>query len=72
LLGWYLGRAGVSSGYGTFGGLVVFLVWVYYSAQIMLFGAEFTHVYARRFGSLQSRTTRGEIPMRQAASAAKG
>ncbi|MFY9665320.1 MAG: YihY/virulence factor BrkB family protein [Candidatus Cybelea sp.] len=54
LLGWYLGRAGVSSGYGAFGGLIVFLIWTYYSAQIMLFGAEFTSVYARRFGSLQS------------------
>jgi membrane protein len=48
LLGWYLGRAGVSSGYGSFGGLVVFLIWVYYSAQIMLFGAEFTRVVADR------------------------
>ena len=48
LLGWYLGRAGVSSGYGAFGGIVIFLIWVNYSAQIMLFGAEFTHVYARR------------------------
>ena len=54
LLGWYLGRAGVSSGYGAFGGLIVFLIWTYYSAQIMLFGAELTRVYARRFGSLQS------------------
>ncbi|MGB8909637.1 MAG: YihY/virulence factor BrkB family protein [Candidatus Cybelea sp.] len=51
LLGWYLGRAGVSSGYGAFGGLIVFLIWTYYSAQIMLFGSEFTRVYARRFGS---------------------
>ena len=50
LLGWYLGRAGISSTYGAFGGLVVFLVWVNYSAQIFLFGAEFTHVYARRRG----------------------
>ncbi|MGB6516991.1 MAG: YihY/virulence factor BrkB family protein [Candidatus Cybelea sp.] len=57
LLGWYLGRAGVSSGYGAFGGLIVFLIWAYYSAQIMLFGAEFTRVYARRFGSLQLSTT---------------
>lgn len=54
LLGWYLGRAGVSSGYGSFGGIVVFLIWVNYSAQIMLFGAEFTHVYARRYGSLSA------------------
>ncbi len=72
LLGWYLGRAGVSSGYGSFGGLVVFLIWVYYSAQIMLFGAEFTHVYARRLGSLRSMATR-DIPARTtAASAARG
>ena len=54
LLGWYLGRAGVSSGYGAFGGMVIFLIWVNYSAQIMLLGAEFTHVYARRFGSLRA------------------
>lgn len=53
LIGWYLGRAGVSSAYGSFGGIVVFMIWVNYSAQIMLFGAEFTHVYARRFGSLK-------------------
>jgi len=55
LLGWYLGRAGVSSSYGSFGGIVLFLIWVYYSAQIFLFGAEFTHVYAQRFGSKRSR-----------------
>jgi membrane protein len=54
LLGWYLGRAGVSTGFGAFGSLVVFLVWVNYSAQIMLFGAEFTHVYAKRYGSRAS------------------
>jgi membrane protein len=47
-LGWYLGRAGVSSGYGAFGGIIAFLIWVYYSAQIMLLGAEFTRIYSRR------------------------
>jgi membrane protein len=46
LLGFYLGRAGISSAYGAFGSLVVFLLWANYSAQIVLFGAEFTHVYA--------------------------
>jgi membrane protein len=56
VLGWYLGRAGIASAYGSFGGIVAFLIWVYYSAQIMLFGAEFTHVYARRHGSLSSAT----------------
>ncbi|HLY01669.1 MAG TPA: YihY/virulence factor BrkB family protein [Candidatus Cybelea sp.] len=55
LLGWYLGRLGISSGYGSFGGLVAFLVWVYYSTQIVLLGAEFTHVYARRVGSYLGR-----------------
>jgi membrane protein len=53
LLGWYLGRVALTSGYGAFGGLIVFLIWVNYSAQIFLFGAEFTQVYARRFGSLR-------------------
>jgi membrane protein len=67
LLGWYLGRAGISSTFGAFGGLVVFLVWVNYSAQIILLGAEFTHVYAQRFGSRRSETTRGEIDMRSGA-----
>lgn len=44
----YLGRAGVGSAYGAAGSLVVLLVWIYLSAQIILFGAEFTHVYASR------------------------
>ncbi len=57
LLGWYLGRAGISSSYGAFGGLIAFMLWTYYSAQILLFGAELTHVYARRFGSLRSTPT---------------
>jgi membrane protein len=48
----YLGRSGVGSLYGAAGSLVVFLVWVYYSAQIFLFGAEFTHVYSQRHGVL--------------------
>jgi membrane protein len=46
VLGWYLGRAGIASSYGAMGGFAAFLIWVYYSAQIVLFGAEFTHVYA--------------------------
>jgi membrane protein len=47
-IGLYLGKAGVASGYGAAGSLVVVLVWVYYAAQILFFGAEFTQVYARR------------------------
>jgi membrane protein len=48
LLGLYLSNAG--SAYGAVGSVVVFLLWVYYSAQILFMGAEFTQVYARRYG----------------------
>ncbi len=51
LLGIYLGRAATSSAFGALGSLVLFLLWVNYSAQIMLLGAELTQVYARRHGS---------------------
>lgn len=50
-LGAYLGGGSFGSTYGAAGSLVVILVWVYYSAQILFFGAEFTQVYARRYGS---------------------
>ncbi len=53
LIGLYIGKSSVASGYGAAGSLVVLLVWVYYSAQIFLLGAEFTWVYAHRFGSLR-------------------
>ena len=45
------GNRSVGSAYGAAGSLVVFIVWVYYSAQIFFLGAEFTHVYAERHGS---------------------
>lgn len=61
LLGWYLGRTAVSSGYGAFGSLIVFLVWVYYSAQIVLFGATLTFVYAQKHGSHRDRAILGEL-----------
>jgi membrane protein len=51
LIGLYLGRAGVSSGFGAAGSLVIILAWVYYSAQIFLLGAEFTWVFAHTYGS---------------------
>src|SRR5262249_51415293 len=50
LIGLYLGSSGIGSTYGAAGSLAVFLVWVYYSAQILFFGAEFTQVYAQRRG----------------------
>jgi membrane protein len=49
-LGIYLGTASVGSAFGAAGSLVLLLVWIYYSAQIFLFGAEFTQVYANRYG----------------------
>lgn len=51
LLGEYLGRSSFGSTYGAAGSIVVILVWVNYAAQILFVGAEFTQVYARRFGS---------------------
>jgi membrane protein len=51
LIGLYLGKAGVASGFGAAGSIVVLLVWVFYSAQIFLLGAEFTWLYAHSHGS---------------------
>jgi membrane protein len=50
LIGAYLGRVGVGERYGASRSLVALLVWVYYSAQILLLGAEFTKVWSRRHG----------------------
>jgi membrane protein len=50
VLGSYIGRSSISSAYGAAGSLVVLLLWVYYSAQIIFVGAEFTQVYARKYG----------------------
>lgn len=51
LLSIYLGNSATTSAYGAAGSLVVLLLWVYYSSQILFFGAEFTQVYARMYGS---------------------
>jgi len=56
LLGLYLNRAGFADTYGAAGSLVILLVWVYYSAQVLFFGAEFTRAYACRLGSLAAST----------------
>jgi membrane protein len=55
LIGLYLGTAGIGSAFGAAGSLVVLLMWVYYTAQIFLLGAEFTWVYAHRYGSRATR-----------------
>ncbi|HWT71274.1 MAG TPA: YihY/virulence factor BrkB family protein [Oxalicibacterium sp.] len=51
LIGLYLGKAGMSSGFGATGSIALLLAWVYYSAQIFLLGAEFTWIYANNYGS---------------------
>jgi membrane protein len=51
LIGLYLGYSAEGSAYGAAGSMVVLMIWVYYSAQIFLMGAEFTRIYAERFGS---------------------
>jgi membrane protein len=50
-IGVYLGNSGVASTYGAAGSVVLILIWVYYSAQILLYGAEFTRAFAYRYGS---------------------
>lgn len=50
-LGFYLGRGSFGSSYGAAGSLVIVMLWIYYTAQILFFGAEFTQVYSTRFGS---------------------
>lgn len=76
LLGLYLAKAGVGSTYGAAGSLVAVVVWIYYSAQIFFFGAEFTHVYAdedRAKAAAESKTAHPSArahPMPQVASTA--
>jgi membrane protein len=67
-IGLYLGKSSVASGFGAFASLVIVMVWVYYSAQIFLLGAEFTWVYARHFGSRRGQAPDvEEIPVEPAA-----
>jgi membrane protein len=66
LIGLYLGKTGVASGYGAAGSFIVVLVWVYYSAQIFLLGAEFTWVYAQTFGSMSGRVAAAPEPVAEA------
>jgi membrane protein len=50
LIGFYLGNSNMGSTYGAAGSIIIVLVWVFYSAQILLLGAEFTQVYSRYLG----------------------
>jgi membrane protein len=62
LIGLYLGKSSLASGFGAAGSLVVLIAWVYYSAQIFLFGAEYTWVYANRHGSRVQTPAPGDTP----------
>ncbi len=53
LIGLYIGKSGVASSFGAAGSLIVIFVWVYYSAQVFLMGAEFTWHYAKTYGSMR-------------------
>jgi membrane protein len=62
LIGLYIGRSGIVSGFGAAGSLVVILLWVYYSAQIFLLGAQFTWVYATTYGSRKPQDPHAHTP----------
>ena len=51
LIGWYIGSSAMASTYGAAGGLIVLLLWVYYTSQIFLFGAELARAYASLYGT---------------------
>jgi membrane protein len=73
LIGLYLGKTSVASGFGAAGSLVSLLVWVYFSAQIFLLGAEFTWVYSHEYGSKAAQTGQepaSAVPSRSGGAAA--
>jgi membrane protein len=61
-IGWYIGTQGLESTYGAAASIVILLIWVYYSAQIVLFGAELTHAYATEIGSRRASDVNAELP----------
>ncbi|MDO9708410.1 YihY/virulence factor BrkB family protein [Paracraurococcus lichenis] len=63
LIGWYIGTAGIGSTYGAAGALMVVLVWIYYSAQIFLLGAEFTKVWAGMQGNAEAQEALAAEPV---------
>jgi membrane protein len=71
LIGLYLGSSAIGSAYGAAGSFVIVLIWVYYSAQILLIGAEFTQVYATRYGS-RIKPSKNAIPVSEASRLKQG
>jgi membrane protein len=65
LIGLYIGKSGIASGFGAAASIVVMLIWVYYSAQIFLLGAEFTHAYWEEIGSGR-RQSKSKVESRRA------
>lgn len=61
VIGLYIGQSAITSGYGTAGSLLALLIWVYYSAQIFLMGAEFTWAYSHIYGSRKGKDTPKEL-----------
>lgn len=72
VIGEYLGRAGVGERYGASRSLVALLIWVYYSAQILLLGAEFTKVWSQRTRGHRAEPTENAIPITEEARAQQG
>jgi len=70
-IGVYIGKAGIGTAYGAAGSIVILITWVYYSAQILYFGAEFTQVYATTHGS-HVVPTENAVPLTPEARAAQG
>jgi membrane protein len=64
-IGIYLGNSAVASTFGAAGSLVLLLLWIYYSAQILFFGAEFTQVYANQYGSKIAPAGKGKSARRE-------
>jgi membrane protein len=61
-IGFYIGKQGLESTYGAAALIIVVLIWVYYSSQIILMGAEVTHAFAKHKGSIRNREQSGRSP----------
>jgi membrane protein len=63
-IAFYIGKQGLESTYGAAASIIVILIWVYYSSQIILVGAEITHAFAKHKGSIRNREQSGQLPDR--------